>query len=282
MNAEGREVKREKGQAQYFTEDLGNGIALEMVAIPGGKFLMGTEDSEIERLCKKFDWEGFRREKPQHEVTLQPFFMGKFQVTQAQWRAIASLPKVERDLDPDPSNFKGDNRPVEQVSWYNAVEFCARLSRHTGREYRLPSEAEWEYACRVSTTTPFHFGETITGELANYPASETYADEPKGEYRGQTTPVGSFPPNAFGLYDMHGNVWEWCADPWHGNYEGAPNNGSVWDTGGDEDLQVLRGGSWLNQPEDCRSATRDYYNPVNDDHDFGFRVVCGPARTLSP
>ena len=242
VNAEGREVKREKGQAQYFAEDLGNGVALEMVAIPGGKFLMGTEDSEIERLFEKFNWEGFRREKPQHEVTLQPFFIGKYPVTQAQWKAIASRSdlKVEHDLKPNPSNFKGDKRPVEQVSWHEAVEFCARLSKKTGREYRLPSEAEWEYACRAGTTTPFYFGETITGELANYRTSETYAEEPKGEYRQETTPVGSFPPNAFGLYDMHGQVWEWCADTWHENYNGAPTDGIAWITGGDDNRSPLR------------------------------------------
>ena len=290
VNAQGREVKREKGQAQYFTEDLGNGVALEMVSVPGEKFLMGTEDREIERLCKKFGVEYFRAEKPQHEVTVHPFFVGKFPVTQAQWKAIASLPKVERDIDPDPSYFKGDNRPVEQVSWYDAVEFCARLSNLTGREYRLPSEAEWEYACRASTTTPFHFGETITDKLANYNASETYADEPPGEDRKETTPVGSFPPNAFGLYDMHGNLWEWCADHWHDNYKNAPSGGSaaadaggsVWETGGDKDLRVLRGGSSYDQPENCRSAYRVRNYPDLRSNGMGFRVVCVPARTLSP
>ncbi len=144
---------------------------------PGGTFLMGTEDEEIERLVKKFNWEGFRRERPQHEVTVPPFFMGKYPITQAQWKAIASRTdlKVKQDLDFKPAYFKdrpdSDRRPVEQVNWYDAVEFCARLSKLTGREYRLPSEAEWEYACRAGTTTPFYFGETITGELANYNAS---------------------------------------------------------------------------------------------------------------
>jgi formylglycine-generating enzyme required for sulfatase activity len=140
----------------------------------------------------------------------------------------------------------------------------------TGKEYRLPSEAEWEYACRAGTTTPFHFGETITGELANYNASRTYADEPKGEYRQQTTPVGQFPPNAFGLYDMHGNVWEWCLDPWHENYQGEPpRDGSV----------VLRGGSWFNDPYHCRSACRRSFRRGYYDG-RGFRVVCGAGRTL--
>ncbi|TRT91729.1 MAG: TIR domain-containing protein, partial [Microcystis aeruginosa Ma_OC_LR_19540900_S633] len=234
VNAKGEQIKKESKQSQYFREDLGKGITLEMVAIPGGTFLMGTEDEEIERLVKKFNWEGFRRERPQHEVTVPPFFMGKYPITQAQWKAIASRTdlKVKQDLDFKPAYFKdrpdSDRRPVEQVNWYDAIEFCARLSKLTVREYRLPSEAEWEYACRAGTTTPFYFGETITGELANYNASNTYADELNGEYQNETTRVGQFPPNAFGLYDMHGNVREWCADTWHDNYDGAPTDGSVW------------------------------------------------------
>ena len=269
VNARGKEVKRDKSQAEYFTENLGNGVTLDMVAISGGEFLMGTEDEEIERLVKKFNWDWFRREKPQHSVTVEPFFMGKFPVTQAQWKAIANLPLVDRDLESDPSHFKGDNRPVEQVSWYDAVKFCKRLSRETGKEYRLPSEAEWEYACRAGTTTPFHFGETITSELANYRGNKTYADEPKGEYRGETTDVGKFPPNAFGLYDMHGNVWQWCADAWHENYEGAPNDGSAWTKGGNDSRSPLRGGSWNTLPDYCRSAVRGFISARN-----GFRVVC--------
>jgi formylglycine-generating enzyme required for sulfatase activity len=283
VNRRGKIINRETKTARYYAEDLGNGITLDMVAIPGGKFLIGTEDSEIERLCKKYDVDYFRREKPQHEVTVQPFFMGKYPITQAEWRAITSRTdlRVECDLKPDPSNFKGDDRPVEQVSWYDAVEFCARLSKLTGREYRLPSEAEWEYACRAGTTTPFYFGETITGELANYDASSTYADEPKGQYRQETTPVGQFPPNGFGLYDMHGQVWEWCADTWHENYEGAPSDGSAWlGSEDDNDYQVLRGGSWFTLPLVCRSADRGRGRRVSGNHVRGFRVVCVSGRTL--
>jgi len=285
VNAKGEQIKKESKQSQYFAQDLGNGITLEMVAIPGGTFTMGTEDEEIERLVKKFGWEGFRKERPQHEVTVPPFFIGKYPITQAQWKAIASRTdlKVKQDLDLNPAHFKdrpdSDRRPVEKVNWDHAIEFCARLSKLTGREYRLPSEAEWEYACRAGTTTPFYFGETITGELANYKSGETYADEPNGEYRRQTTPVGQFPPNAFGLYDMHGNVWEWCADTWHDNYHGAPTDGSVWTENGDDNCSSLRGGSWSFNPA-CRSAyrfdlpRRVYY------YEFGFRVVCGAGRTL--
>jgi formylglycine-generating enzyme required for sulfatase activity len=284
VNAKGEQIKKESKQSQYFREDLGNDITLEMVAIPGGTFLMGTEDEEIEKLVKKFGWDGFRRERPQHQVTVPPFFMGKYPVTQAQWIAIAcrTYLKVELNLKLNPSRFRGDNRPVEEVNWYDAVEFCARLSKLTGREYRLPSEAEWEYACRAGTTTPFYFGETITGELANYRASGTYAGEPKGEDREQTTPVGQFPPNAFGLYDMHGNVWEWCADTWHDNYDGAPTDGSAWIENGDDNRSPLRGGSWFYDPLYCRSADRDYPYYYRRDYPYysGFRVVCGAGRTL--
>ncbi len=288
VNAKGEQINKESKQSQYFREDLGKGITLEMVAIPGGTFLMGTEDEEIERLVKKFNWEGFRRERPQHEVTVPPFFMGKYPITQAQWKAIASRTdlKVKQDLDFKPAYFKdrpdSDRRPVEQVNWYDAIEFCARLSKLTVREYRLPSEAEWEYACRAGTTTPFYFGETITGELANYNASNTYADEPNGEYRNETTPVGQFPPNAFGLYDMHGNVREWCADTWHDNYDGAPTDGSVWIENGNDNRSPLRGGSWGYNPNYCRSAIRyDYYfRRVNRINNYGFRVVCVFGRTL--
>ncbi|MGK7904104.1 MAG: formylglycine-generating enzyme family protein, partial [Hormoscilla sp.] len=175
---------------------------------------------------------------------------------------------------PDPSYFKGANRPVEEVSWHDGVEFCARLSRETGRHYRLPSEAEWEYACRAGTTTPFHFGETITPDLANYDGNYTYGSGSKGVYREKTIDVGSFPPNAFNLYDMHGNVWEWCADPLHENYEGAPGDGSVWESGGDDSRRMLRGGSWYNYPRNCRSADRDCNAPGGRDNYGGLRVVC--------
>ncbi|MGI8502667.1 MAG: SUMF1/EgtB/PvdO family nonheme iron enzyme, partial [Hassallia sp.] len=193
VNSQGEITRERPSQAKFFTEDLGNGITLDMVEIPAGSFKMGTENEEIERLVQKFKNDGFRKEKPQREVTVQSFLMGKYPVTQAQWRRVAALPKVKVDLKADPSNFEGDNRPVEQVSWYDAVEFCDRLSKHTNKQYRLPSEAEWEYACRAGTTTPFHFGETITTDLANYNGSGTYAYEPQGKDRRETTKVGSFP-----------------------------------------------------------------------------------------
>jgi formylglycine-generating enzyme required for sulfatase activity len=219
--------------------------------------------------------------------------MGKYQVTQAQWRFVAQLPQVNRELEQDPSHFKGDgstsltnNRPVEQVSWEDAVEFCDRLSQYTGRTYRLPSEAEWEYACRAGTKTPFHFGETITTDLANYDGESTYGDGVEGVNRGETTEVGSFGvANNFGLYDMHGNLDEWCLDDWHDNYKDAPTDGSAWFNSDDKlsdksGRTVLRGGSWLYNPQYCRSAYRNYYFRDNHNGNFGFRVVCVVGRTL--
>ena len=274
VDHQGNVIKRERKQGEQFTITLGNDVSLDLVKISGGTFIMGSPEGE-----------GSEREKPQHKVIVPSFFISKFQVTQAQWRAIASLPQVKRYLNPDPSKFKGDDRPVEQVSWYDAVEFCQRLSKQTGREYRLPSEAEWEYACRAGTTTPFYFGETITTELANYNGDYTYASGPKGEYRRETNPVGSFPPNAFGLYDMHGNVWEWCEDDWHDSYNGASTDGSAW-LSGTLILQVLclipkvlRGGSWVDPPRDCRSAYRFGFFPDYGYINFGFRVAWVAART---
>jgi formylglycine-generating enzyme required for sulfatase activity/uncharacterized protein with von Willebrand factor type A (vWA) domain len=327
VNKTGQVIERKPVKAYFYDENLaevGNQKKaqnyIRMMYIPQGEFWMGTEDEEIERLVKKFGWDGYRRERPQHLVKVPAFHISQTPITQAQWRAIASRTdlKVKGDLDPDPSRFKDPpkpplkrgasdsppfegarggaptrwDRPVEGVNWYDAVEFCARLSKLTGREYRLPSEAEWEYACRAGTKTPFHFGETITADLANYNAGYTYADEPKGEYRQKTTPVGQFPPNAFGLYDMHGNVWEWCLDPWHENYQGEPpRDGSVWDEDNNDNRYqnlsistkklltdkrycVLRGGSWYDLPDFCRSALRSGNNPDNVYGSDGFRVAC--------
>jgi formylglycine-generating enzyme required for sulfatase activity len=273
VNAKGKQIQWERRQAEYFIEDLGDKITLEMVAIPSGKFLMGSPKTELGR---------HESESPQHEVTVSPFLMGKYPITQAQWRSVAALPQIKRELKADPSHFKGHNLPVEQISWYEAVEFCDRISKQTGKHYRLPSEAEWEYACRAGTTSPFHFGETITSDLANYNAEEIYADGYKGQYRKTTTPVGSLNvANAFGLYDMHGNVWEWCADHWHDNYDSAPINGIPWMNQSENDNQnrLLRGGSWLNAPRYCRSAYRYDLEPDFRYYYIGFRVVVSAART---
>ena len=246
INGNGKITHRERKQARYQTEDLGKGVKLEMVYIPGGTFMMGSPENKKGRL---------NRESPQHKVTIEPFYMSKYLVTQAQWEAV---------MGNNPSSFKGENRPVETVSWHDAVKFCQRLSEKTGKKYGLPSEAQWEYGCRAGTTTPFYFGETITTDLANYDSNH-----------GQTTDVGSFPPNAFGLYDMHGNLWEWCADSWHDSYEGAPRDGRVWEKGFFAKLfgrLSLRGGSWGDGASWMRSAYRLDGGPTDRDGLLGFRV----------
>jgi formylglycine-generating enzyme required for sulfatase activity/tRNA A-37 threonylcarbamoyl transferase component Bud32 len=263
VNSKGEITKHSQSQAQVFTETIAQGIILDMIAIPGGSFVMGSPNTEAESSYY---------ERPQHQVTIKPFLMGKYPITQAQWEAVAKLPKIQYDLNSDPSGFKGKNLPVEKVSWNDAVEFCARLSRKTGRSYRLPSEAEWEYACRAGTTTPFHFGDTVTPDLVNYHGNYPYGSAPKGINRAKTTAVGSFPPNSFGLYDMHGNVWEWCQDVGHDNYNGAPTDGSAWG-GGDSKNRVARGGSWSNLTVHCRCAYRSSCSADSRWWGRGFRVA---------
>jgi formylglycine-generating enzyme required for sulfatase activity len=285
------------------------GAALTLVEIPAGSFQMGSPPDERERS----DAEG-----PQHEVELASFFISQTPITQAQWREVAGWQEREgerwgRELKANPSRFQpkdaaeeekepyglfrllkgeasSDQRPVEQVSWLDVMEFCHRLSQRTGRFYTLPSEAQWEYACRAGTTTPFAFGETITSELANYDGTYTYGNGPKGIYRQQTTPVGTSPVNAWGLQDMHGNVDEWCLDDWHESYEGAPSDGSAWVDGAEgksskrgEESKLLRGGSWDGYPWSCRSARRAHARPDIAGYDIGLRVVCLPqGPSLNP
>jgi formylglycine-generating enzyme required for sulfatase activity len=275
VNDRGEVIGHHPGEAQQWVEPLGKGVVLEMVSIPGGSFLMGSPRDEEGR---------GNSESPQHRVAIAPFLIGKYPVTQSQYQAV---------MGHNPSHFQEDgmHRPVERVSWEDAIAFCEKLTQQTQRPYRLPSEAEWEYACRAGTTTPFHLGATVTTNLANYRGTDwdlggtvysgSYANAPKGEFREKTTPVGSFPPNAFGLFDMHGNVWEWCADHWHDHYQGAPTDGSAWTTGGNNNRRLLRGGSWNYDPRYCRSAVRNFsFSPVNRIFNIGFRVVCFAARTL--
>ncbi|WP_448573880.1 SUMF1/EgtB/PvdO family nonheme iron enzyme [Trichothermofontia sp.] len=244
-------------QAQVFEEFLGNQQHLTMVMVPDGIFLMGATPEETGSRTTAL---------PQHLVTVAAFAMSQTPITQAQWQAV---------MGTNPAYFQGEHRPVETVSWNEATEFCRRLQSLTGRSYRLPSEAEWEYACRAGTTTPFHFGEVMTAAVANYDASYAFAACPTGKYRQQTTSVGSFRlANAFGFYDMHGNVWEWCADPWHDNYVQAPTYASIWESEGDPGYRVLRGGSWFSYAGLCRSWVRDGLSPLDRRNDIGFRVVC--------
>jgi formylglycine-generating enzyme required for sulfatase activity len=239
-----------------FTEKLPKGVTLEMVGLPAGQFLMGSPDS---------DPDADKSEKPQHLVKVNSFAIGKYPVTQAQYQAV---------MGTNPSNYKNNpQNPVEWVYWNDAQAFCKKLSQITGKTYRLPTEAEWEYACRAGTTTRFYFGDDANqlGDYAWYDGNSQYT----------THPVGQKKPNAWGLYDMSGNVWEWCEDNWHYNYENAPRDGSAWLTN-DNDDRILRGGSWFNFPYDCRSAYRNpnYRRNSDDTINNGFRVVCGAGRTL--
>lgn len=276
--------------------------SIPMIEILAGEFLMGSDETDPDR---------HPDETPQHLVRLQGFSMSQSPITQAQWRAVAMLPKVDQDLNPDPSYFKGANLPVERVSWHDAIEFCARLSIKTRKAITLPSEAQWEYACRAGTTTAYAFGDTLTNQMANLEGDGT-------------TPVGTYPANKWGLHDMHGNVWEWCLDIYHASYEGAPTDGRAWVDGdslgkssavdlgttdlgivarptaagfpqaaatlkpafasvasvGDR-LRVLRGGCWYSDPCSCRLAYRAGNHPDNRDYFTGFRVCCLPWATGS-
>jgi formylglycine-generating enzyme required for sulfatase activity len=190
--------------------------------------------------------------------------MGKYEVTQAQYRAV---------MGTNPSSSKGDNLPVEYISWNDAQEFCRKLSQITGREYRLPSEAEWEYACRAGTTTEFAFGDSLSSDQANFDGDRPYGGAPEGIDRRETTPVGSFQPNGFGLYDMHGNVSEWCEDWYHDSYNGAPTDGSAWLSGGEQKYRVVRGGDGSAAASALRSASRDRDRPHAQFSYCGFRIV---------
>ena len=268
VTLENSEIKTCRKLARYFIEDLGQNTTLEMIYIPSGTFMMGSSEKD--------DYE-----VPQHQVNVSAFHMGKFEITQKQWEAV-----MYHNL----SANQGADLPVENISWYDAVEFCNRLSMITGKHYRLPSEAEWEYACRAGTTSSFSFGAEINTQLANYwdidatvnstvdsqLSSEgcVAAYNPDGVQYLQTMGVGSFFPNAFGLYDMHGNVYELCQDAWHDDYINAPNDGSAWGSGKDSGLVVIRGGSFDYYDHDCRSASRCETGVNYRYHGTGFRVAC--------
>jgi formylglycine-generating enzyme required for sulfatase activity len=243
-----------------------------MALIPEGTFIMGSPEGETGRR---------EREGPQHEVTVPSFFMSRYPITQAQWRAVATLDAVDHDLTADPSYFKGNNLPVERVSWHPAVEFCQRLKKLTNRPYRLSSEAEWEYACRAETTTPFYFGSTISTQVANYKSDTqdivlaTY-DLSKVK-QATTVAVDHFQiANRFGLCNMHGNVWEWCQDQWQQSYHHklSGNDARQKTSQAQADHRVVRGGSWFSPPEECRSASRFHFRPNNRNRNVGFRVIC--------
>jgi formylglycine-generating enzyme required for sulfatase activity len=289
---------RWQARTQVFHEELGGGARLPMVRIPAGSFQMGSADQELGRHAN---------EGPLHQVTLAEFLIGQTPITQAQWRVVASWEPQKgerwgRELNPKPAKFQGeearllpgetntDERPVERVSWDDAIEFCSRLSQRTKRNYTLPSEAQWEYACRAGTSTAFHFGPIILSDLANFKGTDPSRfnslniPDPQPLFREQTTPVGMFPANPWGLYDMHGNVWEWCLDSVRSSYEDGPYDGSAWvDSQATKALRKInRGGSWYMPPRFCRSAVRTLSRsnaPNGPYDDSGFRVACLPSGT---
>ena len=294
VDEKGARVPAERASASTFTEMLDASVGLDMVSIPAGVFTMGSPKYEPERRAN---------EGPQHSVTLGGFFVGAFPVTQKQWAAVVTAhpAKFAYGLDPYPSFFKGDDLPVESIAWNQADEFCRRLAEMTRRHYRLPSEAEWEYSCRAGSTGPFNVGPTITTDLANYCGeggavcgqsdgksvasdvydgvtygSGAYDQGPAGSFRKTTTPQGTFPPNRFGLYDMHGNVWEYCLDAANPTYTDAPSDGAAYLSGPLESNRILRGGSWSHNPAICRSAYRDVIGPDNPGWQgrIGLRVAC--------
>jgi eukaryotic-like serine/threonine-protein kinase len=264
-------IKTQK-QAEYIEFDLYAAGKLELVYIPSGRFLMGQTATETRALTVEVREEIYQtyyaRELPQHPVDVSAFYMSKYPITQGQYLVV---------MGSNPGYFGGDRFPVRNVSWHDAQSFCQQLSQKTGTKIGLPSEAQWEYACRAETHTPFHFGETITKKLGNY----TYGETLKAKDRGKATPVGSYQvANDFGLYDMHGNVWEWCLDRYHENYQNAPQDGGAWVDKNDSDSRILRGGSWDNLPRDCRSTFGFGITPDLRHDTVGFRVVCEIPRTL--
>ncbi|MFN0085487.1 MAG: formylglycine-generating enzyme family protein [Blastocatellia bacterium] len=277
LNEYGDVIEQQTGRAWEVVEDLGGGVELEMVEIPGGEFWMGSTAEDVDLAnkdnarysCVEATMELFAEEKPRHLVHVSPFFFGKYPVTQIQWAAVmGSLPEI-------PEYLRGKTRPIVRVSWEETVAFCEKLSQRMGHEYRLPSEAEWEYAARAGTTTPFAFGETITPEIVNYWGEYPYGLGPEGIERMETVDVGSLGvANAFGLYDMHGNVYEWCEDDYHDDYKGAPTDGSAWiDRPERGPARVYRGGDYFAHAGDCRSAYRDWDMPSPRIGNLGFRLL---------
>lgn len=268
VDSKGKEIKREKMTNYGYKHFLSKKTFLEMISIPSGQYLIGAPKSEL-------GWKS--SQSPQSLINVEAFCLSRYPITQRQWREVAKLEVVNIELNPYPAHFEGYDRPVEQINWWEAVEFCDRLSRATGLNYRLPTEKEWEYACRGGTNTPFHFGQTISTDLANYSGVDwdyggkvcsygRYGEGSWGCDRRETSPVGMLGvANAFGLYDLHGNVREWCADYWRDNYEAA--------TIEDRDRRVLRGGSWNDSPNKCRSAYRVKFLANASLYDIGFRVL---------
>jgi formylglycine-generating enzyme required for sulfatase activity len=258
-------------------------FAPEMVVVPSGEFWMGPPDGSGGDRGDVEEVDRAKSEGPRHRVTIaQPFAIGRFAVTFEEWDWAQAHPEWRKrsglkPRQPDDRKWGRGRHPVINVSWTNAQGYCRWLTAVTGKPYRLLSEAEWEYCCRAGTDTPFWWGASISTVRANYDGNYTYGGGPKGEYRERTVQVDSFEANPWGLYQMHGNVWEWCEDVWHPDYKEAPDDGSPWRQGGDQSLRVLRGGSWDIYPRVCRSALRNGIRPSSRVYDSGFRL----ARTLT-
>jgi formylglycine-generating enzyme required for sulfatase activity len=237
------------------TPAVPSSISATMVYVPGGTFWMG---------CSPGDGECLEHESPRHKVTLSPYYIGKYEVTQAEWRAV---------MGSNPSENSGcDACPVENVSWYDVQGFIKKLNQLTGRRYRLPTEAEWEYAARGGTTTKFHTGNCLSTSQANYDGNYPAEGCSKGQYRGKTLPVGSFSPNGYGLYDMSGNVYEWCSDRYvETYYSSSPLTDPQGPWSGE--YRVVRGGSWSSYARRCRVSNRNKLTPADRDDNFGFRLA---------
>ena len=269
-----------------YKVDLGNNVFLEMIRVPSGEFLMGEDASglaEFERECGRYLDDKAKCKDyaddhaPQHRVSVNEFLIGRYEVTQRQWKAVmGGLPPGMAELE---AKFKGDDLPVVMVSWDEIQEFLRRI----GTEYRLPSEAEWEYAARAGTTTAYAFGSEISPAIVNYDGNYPAGNQPKGLYREAPIAVGSLGrANAWGLFDMHGNVWEWCADNWHDSYKGAPADGRVWREGGEAADRVVRGASWGSDAVHCRSADRSGNAPGSRYNGVGFRLSSTLPSAPSP
>ena len=257
----------------------GSGQGPELVCLPSGRFQMGAHEEEHKAALKAGSQQGWlEREKPQHWVGIERgFALALHPVSVGEWRAFVKATGWERGLSEtdwdNPGFVQNDQHPVVGVSWNDAQRYLSWLGEKTGQVYRLPSEAEWEYACRAGTRTAFNVGDTISTEQANFDGLYVYDGGARGQYRGGTSERGTFQPNAWGLFDMHGNVWEWVQDIVHDNYDGAPVDGSAWEDGGDTSRRILRGGSWLYHPRYLRSAIRNGFSIVLSNDIVGFRVA---------